>query len=140
MLEGPAVDLEKKVALVHRLVFADGDLDHLAFDPGGHLNDVGLDVGVRGERGVAVRQDVIGDQGHDHQQNEKNPGSCRKQEPPPNRQGRKQHRQQELSEPTQEPAQTGFGIHHVEYLILAAELWRKGLYRLCRLKGWNQFV
>ncbi len=55
-------DLEEKVSFLHRLVFPDVDLDHLAFDPGGHLNDVGLEVGVRGERGVAVRQLHLGPQ------------------------------------------------------------------------------
>ena len=54
VLEGPRVDLEQEISLLDGLVFLDVDPDHLAFDPGGHLDDEGLNEGVRGERRVAI--------------------------------------------------------------------------------------
>src|SRR5262249_46039854 len=75
------------------------------------LDDVGLDVGVGGERGVAVRQDVIGYQGRDHQQDEQDPDPRRQQEPPPEPQGEEQHCQQDPPDPAQERAESVLVTH-----------------------------
>ncbi len=111
MLEGPRVDLEQKLSLFHGLVFLDVDVHHLAFDPGRHLNDVGLDVGVGGEGRVAIRQDVIGDQGRDHQQEEQDPGPRRPQELPTDDDGEEQRRQQDPADAA-EPGEDTVQANH----------------------------
>ena len=50
-----AVDLEQQVALLHRLVLADGNLDHAATNLRRHQDAVRLDVGIVGADGATGR-------------------------------------------------------------------------------------
>src|SRR5262245_13868846 len=56
------------------------DADDLTLNPGRHLDDISLHVGVGRERCVAIRQDVVGDHEGYKEQDTKNPGSRREEE------------------------------------------------------------
>ena len=68
ILERPRVDLEQQFALLDGLVLLDVDANHLAFDPRGDLDDVGLHVSVGRKGSVESGEDVIRSDQHDHQQ------------------------------------------------------------------------
>ena len=83
---------DKIAGLMKRLVNAFG------FDPRGHLEDVGLDVGVGGERCVAVGQHVVDHQGGDYPEDEQHQGPRRLREPPSDRHQRTERRHRHRAE------------------------------------------
>ena len=81
MFERSWIDLEEQVALSHRLILQHMHPHHLAFDSRCYLNDVRLHVPVRGERRVAVCEDIVRDQDGDNEEDPQYQRSCRQQDP-----------------------------------------------------------
>ena len=74
-LVGNGIDLDEQVALGDAGVVANGHLDDAPRDLGGHLHDVGLDVGVLGRHVASAREpqedaDSANEQGHADEQDE----------------------------------------------------------------------